>query len=306
MKAVAVENILIIGMSLFAASLVPGTLTADEPATSASPTTASSAGTRYGLFNWLDKRSGYGQDVFPTPLLVECTDLDAGETSLDWLHTEGRGQRSDVVTTELERAFGLLTLDLSVPYEREVSGTQVSRGIGNSDLSARYPFYQFVSGDRSIDSTLGAGVGTGIPGDSTVSNNDKFMPRAFVFDDLKIGKHFTLQSVAGCSTLSGSGADSGLQTFDYGLALGCTLPHKELPLPDVQQFIPMFELVGETQLNKADPGHNSLLGDAGFQVGLKAIGHVEPWLRFGFVLPIDKGGREDLHWGTVTSLVFDY
>lgn len=291
---------------MFAVNLIPATLAADEPITPTSSPPESSAGTRYGLFDWLDNRSVYGHDVFPTPLLVNCTDLDANEASLTWLHTEGSAQRNDVVTTEVEKAFGLLTLDLTVPYEHAVAGSQVSRGIGNSDLSARYPFYQFVSADRSIDSTLGAGIGAGIPGDSAVSFNAKFERRVFLFDDLKVGNHFTLESVVDYSTLFGGGTDGGLRTFDYGLALGCTLHPRELPLPDVEQFIPMVELVGETQLNKADPGHNSLLGDAAFQVGLKTIGHVEPWLRLGLVFPIDKGGREDLHLGVITSLVFDY
>lgn len=305
-KSAVAKSTSIIGMCVFATSPIPPTLMADEPTTSVSSSSGALKETHYGLFDWLDNRSVYGKDVFPTPLLVDCTDLESNEASLYWLHTEGSGQRSDEVTAELEKAFGLLTLDLTIPYERDVSGTQVSRGVGIVDLSGRYPIFQFVSDDRSIDSTLGGGVGCGIPGNLAVSNNAKFVPRAFVFDDLKIGNHFTLQSVAGYSTHYGSGADSGSETYDYGLALGYTLPHKELPLPDVEQFIPMFELIGETQLNKADPGHNSLLGAAGFQVGLKAIGDFEPWFRLGFVFPVDKGGREDLHSGVTTSLVFDF
>ena len=167
-----------------------------------------------------------------------------------------------------------------------------------------FTLYQFVSDNGFIDSTLGAGIEAGIPVNSAVSKNAEFVPK--VFDDLKVGDHFTLQSIVGYSTLFGGGENGGLQTFEYGFVFGYTLHHRELPLPHVQQFIPMFELVGETELNKADPGHNSLLGNAGFRVDLKTIGRVQPRLGLGFVFPIDEGAREDLHWGVITSLVFEY
>ena len=89
----------------------------------------------------------------------------------------------------------------------------------------------------------------GIPVNSAVSKNSEFAPE--IFNDLRLGKHFSLQSVFGYSTLFGGGNDGGLQTFEYGFDFGYTIPHSELPLPGVQQFIPMFELAGETELNKA-------------------------------------------------------
>jgi hypothetical protein len=97
-----------------------------------------------------------------------------------------------------------------------------------------------------------------------------------------------------------------LQTFEYGFVFGYTIPHQQLPLPGVQQLIPVFELSGETQLNKDDPGHNSLVGNAAFRVNLKAIGRVQPRLGLGYVFPIDKNAREDVHDGIFTSLVFEY
>ena len=72
------------------------------------------------------------------------------------------------------------------------------------------------------------------------------------------------------------------------------------------QFIPVFELIGETELNKADPGRNSLTGNAGFRVNLKTVGQIQPRLGLGYVFPIDNGAREDMHWGVITSLVFEY
>jgi hypothetical protein len=298
------KNILFIGLGVLAASLVPATLLAEDPAAPASSTTESSAGTRYGLFDWLDHRSVYGQYVFPEPFLVDDSDLEVNEARLDWRHSEGSGQRSDLVKTEVEKGFGMLTLELEIPYERDISEGRVSQGIGNIDVGARYPFYQFVSEHGFIDSTIGAGLEAGIPVSSVISKNAEFVPK--IFDDLKVGNHFTLQSIAGYSTLLGGGEEGGLQTFEYGFVFGWTLHRKELPLPDVQQFIPMLELIGETELNKADPGHNSLLGNAGFRVDLKTIGRVQPRLGLGFLFPIDQGARQDPHWGVMTSLVFEY
>jgi len=77
-------------------------------------------------------------------------------------------------------------------------------------------------------------------------------------------------------------------------------------LPDVQQFIPVLELQGDTELNKDTPGHNTLLGNVAFRVNLDAIGDVQPRLGLGYVFPIDKGARQDFHWGVYTSLVFEY
>ncbi len=304
------KNILIIScLCAVAVEFVPTPVRADEPAAPASSATQSStatpsASTRYGLFDWLDHRSEYGQGVFPEPFLVDDSDLETDEARLDWLHTGGNGQHSDTVTAEVEKGFGLLTLELEVPYERDTASGQTSQGVGNIDLGARYPVCQFVSGNGFVDSTLGVAMEVGIPVNSVVSKNTEVVPK--IFDDLRLGEHFTLQSILGWSTFFGSGDDGGLQTFEYGFVFGYTIPHEELPLPGVQQFIPMFELDGETQLNKYDPGHNSLIGNLGFRLNLKTIGSIQPRPGLGFVFPIDEGARADLHWGIVASLVFEF
>src|SRR3954454_17947427 len=73
---------------------------------------------RYGLFNLLDHRSVYGSYWFPEPLQAPEMDVD-DELRIDWLHTENRGAVVDEVKAEIEKSFGLLTLELEVPYERE-------------------------------------------------------------------------------------------------------------------------------------------------------------------------------------------
>ena len=302
-----IQNAVCIFGILSAAIFVPAAALADDQMTSPAATTNSAVApdTRYGLFDSLDHRSSYGQGIFPEPFLVDDSDLEVNEARLDWLHTEANAQQSDVVTAEVEKGFGNLTLEIEVPYERDAAaGENTERGVGNIDLGARYPLYEYVSANDFWDTTFGTAVEVGVPVNSPVSKNTEFVPK--VFNDLRVGEHFTLQSIFGYSTLFGGGDDGGLQVFESGFDFGYTIPHSQLPIPGVQQFIPMFELVGETAMNHDDSGQTSLIGNACFRVNLNSIGSVQPRLGLGFVFPMNNNAREDVHWGIVTSLVFEY
>jgi hypothetical protein len=266
--------------------------------------TTEAQSTRYGLFDLLDSRSQYGQGVFPEPFLVDDSDLEVNEARLDLLHSKIGSQHSDLMTAEIEKGFGVLTLELEVPYEWDHLGGQRQQGANNIDLGARIPVYQYVSASGFVDSTFGVAFEGGVPTNSTLSKNGELVPK--VFDDLRLGEHFTLQSILGYSTLVGPGEDGGLQTFEYGFVLGYTIPHEQLPIPGVLQVIPVFELLGETELNHGQKGQTSLEGDAAVRVNLKTVGRIQPRLGIGYVFPIDNNARQDLHWGIVTSLVFEY
>src|SRR6201998_4401208 len=148
-------------------SALAGPASGDQ--TTSSSITESS--TRYGLFGWLDHRSEYGQGVYPEPFLVDDSDLEVNEARLDWLLTHRNDQHSDLVTAEVEKGFGLMTLEVEVPYERDAEGQKVTDGVANIDLGARYPIYQYVSSNQLIDSTFGVGIEAGIPTNSSVSKN---------------------------------------------------------------------------------------------------------------------------------------
>jgi hypothetical protein len=260
--------------------------------------------TRYGLFDLLDSRSQYGQGVFPEPFLVDDSDLEVDEARLDILHTKIGSQHSDLMTAEIEKGFGVVTLEIEVPYEWDHLGGQRQQGFNNIDLGARTPVYQYVSSSGFIDSTFGVAFEAGVPTNSTLSKNAEFVPK--IFNDLRLGEHFTLQSILGYSTLVGPGDDGGLATFEYGFVFGYTIQHEQLPIPGVLQVIPVFELIGETALNHDEKGQTSLEGDAAVRVNLKPIGRIQPRLGVGYVFPITNAARQDLHWGIVTSLVFEY
>ena len=214
--------------------------------------------TRYGPFNSLDHRSGYGTGVFPEPFLNDDSDLEVNEFRFDWMHTEALRLQNDLFTMEIEKGFGQLTVEVEFHFERDWEGASgVTQGIGNIDLGARYPLFQYVSANGLVDATFGVGVELGIPVHSSVSRNTEFVPK--VFNDLKLGSHFTLQTIVGYSTLFGPGDDSDTQVLEYGFTAGWTFQHKELPLPGIRQFTPIFELSGEKQLNKDDAGVNNIV-----------------------------------------------
>jgi hypothetical protein len=260
---------------------------------------------RAGLFYWLDPRSAYDREFFPQPLLVDDMSLENdGELEFSSLHTQADGQRSDVVAAEVQKSFGLLTFELRVPYERDAAAGNVSQGVGNIELGTRYPLYQFVSATGFFDSTFGVGMEVGIPVSSAIGINAEFDPK--IFDDLKLGGHFSIQSVLGYSTLAGGGDNGGQQTFEYGFVFACALAHAELSLPGLRQFTPMLELVGETGLNQDEAGQNRLLGSIGFRADLKPIGELHPSLGLGYVFPIDNGAHAEAHGGIVTSLILEF
>jgi hypothetical protein len=265
--------------------------------------------TCYGVFDFLDKRSVYGQGAFPEPFLVDDSDGETDEGRLDWLHTGGPGnQHTDNIHGELEKGFGLLTLELETAYERDSSSGEIAEGMDNVDLGARYPFYQYVSRDGDVDNTVGLAMEAGIPTHTQISHNWEVVPK--IFDDLKF-QNFTLQSILGYSTLIGDGGsdgetDGGIQNFEYGFVLGYTIDHDQLAIPGVQQLIPVVELSGSRQMNKDDHGDDNLVGDVGFRANLDAIGPVQPRLGVVFVFPVDYGARQDQSWGIDTSLVFEY
>ncbi|HWE02307.1 MAG TPA: hypothetical protein VG326_07820 [Tepidisphaeraceae bacterium] len=293
----------IMGLLQTAAWASPPATAPDEP-----PAAVSTEDARYGPLGLFDHRSSYGKGVFPEPFLVDDSDLEINEFRLDWSHLGGKGQNANTMTTEVEKGFGLLTLEVEVHYDYDTftipGGHGREQGFDNVDVGARYPIYQYVSNDEFIDTTFGVAIEVGIPTNSPLSKNTEIVPK--IFNDLRIGEHFTLQTIIGYSFLRGSGDEGGDQSFEYGMVFGWTVPHSELPLPKVDQLIPVFELSGSTLLNTHGAGTDNLVGDIAFRANLESIGRIQPRLGVGYVFPIDQGARADFHWGIYTSLVFEF
>jgi hypothetical protein len=215
---------------------------------------------------------------------------------------------------ELEKAFGLTTFELEIPFQREsltsidpVTGDvshDRTHGVGNIEISVRRPIYQSVSRDEFFDNTIGVGLEVGLPTNSPVSTHTELVAK--VFDSLRIGEHFSLQTIGGYSVLIGPGEEGGNRTFEYGLVAGYSLTRKDLAIPHVEEIIPILELKGEHGLNGEAAGENDLSATAGIRANFAAIGPLQPRFGIGYVFPVSKVARDDFRWGIVTSLVFEY
>lgn len=268
---------------------------------------------RYGPFGQLDHRSIYGQGWFPEPLRVDESDVD-NELRVDWQHDQRDGAVSNNIKSELEKSFGLTTLEFEVPYSISTAkafdpGTgralhEQVQGFGNISLGARRPFFEYVSDNDVFDTTLGGAIEVGIPTNSPVSKNAEIVPK--VFNDLRLGHHFSLQAVLGLSYVFGPAPDGGTRTFEYGLVFGYSIDHDDLPLPHVQRLIPMAELVGHSGLDRRTAGTSNLTSTLGFRINLDPIGPFQPRLGAGYILPIDKGARQELNDGFIISIVAEY
>ena len=273
----------------------------------------SSADTHYGWFSSLDYRSQYGQFWFPEPFRMDETDVD-NEVRFDWVHQAGHGKVTDDSHFEIEKAFGVTTVELEIPYQSEtvpttdsltgVTSKERTRGVGNIEISVRRPIYQYVSHDGFYDNTIGVGLELGLPTYSPVSQNTEGVVK--MFDALRLGEHFSLQTMGGFSLLMGPGDAGGDQTFEYGVVAGYDIARKDLALPHVEQLIPILELKGETGLSGENAGHNNVSGTVGLRANFDAIGPLQPRIGLGYIFPIDQAARNDFKWGIVTSIVFEY
>jgi hypothetical protein len=259
---------------------------------------------RYGLFDWLDHRSQYTQEVFPEPFLVNDMAQEDTEFEFNYFHTKGRGQQTDTGFAEVQQGFGLLTFEAELPYEWKSGPSQTVEGIAPIELGARYPLYQFVSDNRFVDATFGPALEGGIPVHLALGRDAEFTPE--IFNALVLGKHFTLTTVLGYEMLfGGKDENDGERSFEYGLSSGYLIRCGN-SVPGVKQLIPMFEVVGERGLNRDEAGQNNVLCDAGFRIKFKKIGDLHPNVGLAYIFPIDKLARAELHEGVYASLILEF
>ncbi len=293
----------ILKSTLATAALIAGTVTVNAGDKTVEGKTTAAVDTRYGLFNGLDHRSTYGTGPFPEPFLNDDTNLEENELRLDWFRGFKRNNHADDFKVEYEKSIGNLTLEFELHYERERADGATTEGWGNANVAARYPLYQWVSSDNNFDTTFGVSTEVGIPTNTVFSQSWEVVPA--VFNDTRVGKHFTMQNFVGYSMIF-DGEEDGIHTLEYGTTIGWAFSHEELPIPGVQQFIPVFEVSGEHQVNKEDAGVNNIVGLIGFRANLNPIGGVQPRLGLGYVFPLNNVAREDQNWGLYTSLVFEF
>jgi len=262
--------------------------------------------TRYGLFNLLDSRSKYGSNWFPEPFRTGEMDVDQ-ELRLNYFHAEGSGLRSDEVGFEFEKSFGLLTLELEVPYEYEEETedgvSESTDGLGSIELSARHPFFQYVSPESFFDYTAGAKVELAIPTGSDVSKNTELV--GILFQTIGLGEHFSIQNSVGLATLFGPNDASGEQVLEYAAVFGYNIELGGKTLA-IDRITPIFEIDGETALNHDDSGTTLLDGVVGALINFESIGIGQPKFMVGYVFPMNDDASDEFDWGITTSLILEY
>jgi hypothetical protein len=155
-----------------------------------------------------------------------------------------------------------------------------------------------------FDTTVGARLGGSISVDSKVNKYSEIEPA--LFDDLKIGKHFTVQTVLGYSRLFGNGRHDGEEEFEYGVALSYTITREQLHIPGVRQISPLFETQGDLGLNLGQAGANDVLGSVGFRMNFTNIGELQPSIGIGYLFPMTSDASDEVHWGVVSSFTIEF
>ena len=294
-------------------ALTWGTVQA-QGAMASQPATSDTTDSRYGPSGLLDHRSIYGQYWFPEPLRADESDVD-NEVRADWFHTENRGRQFDSIKVELEKSFGLLTIEAAPGYESDRThflnthnmrvGRQTAEGFTNIELGARHPIFQYVSPDGFFDTSFVAGLEFAPPSGSRISRDIELVPK--LFNLTRIGDHVAIQTGLGDSILIGP-AGRGLSTLEHDAVLGYELTRDDLPVPGILSTWPILEFDGEHTLNREAAGHNQLFATVGFRFNFESIGWLpaQPRIGIGYTIPLDQGARNEFRWGIVTSLVFEY
>jgi hypothetical protein len=300
-----VEGVTIARGQTVAQRAMPAVTLSESPSAAPNPAPTAADSDRYGPFDLFDHRSRYNTNWFPEPLLADEMDADQ-ELRLNYLHTEKRNIQGDEVSGEIEKTWGLFTVEVEVPYshasETADGVTDNIDGIGSIEVAARHPFYQYVSADGGFDLTLGARVEVAIPSGSEISKNTEVV--GGLYETLALGEHLTLQASAAYATLFGPGEDSGEQVLEYAGVLGYNIDvNGALALSRVT---PVFEVDGQTALNHADSGTTALTGAAGANLTFQSISWAQPKILLGYVFPLNDAARQDFDWGITTSLVLEY
>jgi hypothetical protein len=256
----------------------------------------------------LDHRSSYGQDFFHDPFIGPEFDAEQ-QLELDYLHGEKRGVRDDEVDAGFQwNVVGQLSVAGEFGWDSEHqagadgddSDSEGGSGMENVDLAVYHPIFQYVSKDNLIDYTAAARLDVGIPTRTPVSGTDAELT-PYLGHLLRVGDHVSLEAWTGAQfTIAPRQTDQ----FIYGASFGYEILHDQLPLPRTGKLIPIFELDGRTQLTQG--GQDALFGVGGFDIDFKSLDEVQPHIEIGCQFPIDAGAREQLHWGIITELLFEF
>jgi hypothetical protein len=286
-------NALVAASALASLVLVPSSARAEVPGS-----------TRYGPFGLYDSRSKYDTNWFPEPMRSDESDTDQ-ELRLNYFHAEKTDHRQDEATLEVEKSFGMVSFEIEVPYERDeettADGKERAEGIGAPELSARGPFFQYVSPEKFFDYTFGGRVEVAIATGSEVAQDTEVVWG--LFQTIGLGEHFSVQTSVGYSSLYGPGEDGGTRSLESAAIFGYNIDITNSP---IVRITPELELDGETALNKGESGSTEFTGTLGALISFDSIRWGQPKFLAGYVFPINDTARDDFNWGVTVSLILEY
>jgi hypothetical protein len=276
---------------------------ANSPATN--PTS-----TRYFL-GLLDNRSSYGKDFFPDPFLGPEFDAEQ-QVELDDLHGEKSGVQNDEVDAGVEwnvigqlsvaAEFGWDSQQQAGPSDAQGDNEQQDAGTGweSLDLAVYHPVFQYVAQDSLLDYTAIARLDLGIPTRTRVSGND-IQLTPWLGHLLRLGDHISVEAWTGSQFTI---APHQTSQFIYGASFGYQFSHHQLPLPCTQTLIPILELDGQSPFS--GNGEDALFAVAGFNVNFNPIDEAQPMIQLGYQVPLDQGARDQLRWGILANVLFEF
>jgi hypothetical protein len=282
--------------------------TKPKPAGSA---VANPASSRY-FFGLLDNRSSYGKDFFPDAFLGPEFDAEQ-QLELDYLHGEKPGVQNDEVDAGVQwnvigqlsvaAEFGWDSHHQDGPADTAASdGAEQDGGTGweSLDLAVYHPIFQYVTPDNLLDYTAVARLDVGIPTRTPASGNDVQLT-PYLGHLLRLGDHISVEAWTGSQFTI---APHQTTQLIYGASFGYQISHNQFPVPSTQTIIPVFELDG--QLPFSGNGEDALFGVAGINVNLNPIDEAQPTLQLGYQFPLDQGARDQLRWGILANVLFEF
>jgi hypothetical protein len=264
---------------------------------------------RYTLFTGqIKEKSAYGKAWFPEPLSNAEMDLEFQEMQVRYQHNERTGHRFDEAKLEVEQAFGALTLEVEIPWQKEIvhqDEDEHNEGISRVELGMRYPLFQLVSEDGTLDYTCVGAMEVAIPTNLHFSKDTELSPR--IYQLFRWGDHFSAQMNLGMEGLIGPDR-GGTVTIIYGITLGWNISREELPIPGITQLIPIFEITGEHTASGDREGDfaGANFGTVGLRFNTESIFGIQPRIGIGYVFPLDDGARDEMHWGIITSVILEF
>ena len=264
------------------------------------------------LFGLINRRSSDGQDFFPDPFLGPEFDRET-QIEFDYAHGETRNQQANEAGAQLEWNFiGQFTLAGEFGYDseheknarsgRDGNGAEQvnARGFENVDLAVFHPIFRAVSEEEAFDYSAVLRLDVGIPTRTAVSGTDVQLT-PYLGQLLRVGEHVSVEAWTGPQFTI---APHPVDQFIYGASFGYKIAHNQVALPLTKSVTPLFEIDGQTPFSSH--GQDALFGVAGGAWQFAAFGELHPRVGFGYQFPLDRGAREQLHWGIIAQVFLDF